>query len=590
MSATLSTTAPPPPPPAGQLSHRRVLIIFGGLMLGMLLAALDQTIVATALPTIVGHLGGVKQLSLVVTAYLITSTVCTPLFGKVSDLVGRKPLFILAIVVFLVGSVLSGLSQTMGQLVLFRALQGIGGGGLMAMAQVIIGDIVSPRERGRYQGFIGSVFAVSTVVGPLLGGFIVDNASWRWVFYINVPIGIVALAVAVLALNLPAIARVKRSVDYWGAALLGGGITGVLLAVTWGGNRYPWTSATTLILGLGGLALLVAGIRQERHAAEPILPPRLFRMPNFDLSSATMFLVGMGMLGALVYLPEYLQVVHGVSATVSGLLLVPMMGGVLASSIGSGQLVSRFGRYKVFPVVGAGLAAIGMWLLSLMTIHSTSLVMSSYMIVLGLGLGMVMPTMITVVHNTVSYRDLGVGTAAMSFFRSMGGAFGVAIFGAIFTNRLVAGLSHNLPAGAASHIHSSALTSGPKAINALPPPIRHAVLLSFNGAIHDLFLFAVPALVIAFVVVWFLKEVPLRTRLTSLDDAEAPADAAAAAGAVGAAVPASSALALGETAAGDAPVPVPTHGRRHPHPQPVATHRAGAADGAIVGSLPDSVG
>ncbi|MGH2364467.1 MAG: MDR family MFS transporter [Chloroflexota bacterium] len=501
--------------PAGRLSQRRVLIIFGGLMLGMLLAALDQTIVATALPVITGHLGGVEQLSLVVTAYLITSTVSTPLFGKVSDLFGRKPLFILGIVVFLIGSILSGTSQNMTQLVLFRGLQGVGGGGLMAMAQVIIGDVVSPRERGRYQGFLASVFALATVVGPLLGGAIVDNSSWRWVFYINVPVGIVALAVAIFALDLPPLPRMRRSVDYMGAVLLGGGITGVLLAVTWGGTTYPWASPTIIGLGVGGAALLVGAVLQERRAVEPILPPRLFRLRNFNLSGGAMFLVGMGMLGATVFLPEYLQIVRGVSATESGLLIVPMMGGMLTMSITSGALMSRFGRYKIFPVLGTATAGLGMWLLSHLTANTGNLVESLYMVVLGLGVGMVMPVMTTVVHNTVEHRDLGVGTAAMSFFRSMGGSFGAAIFGAVLSNRVVSDMAAHLPPGASGS--SSALMVGPQQMRTLPPALHQLVIQAFDHGIHDVFLYAVPFMLLAFLVVLFLREVPLRQQLTSQD-------------------------------------------------------------------------
>jgi EmrB/QacA subfamily drug resistance transporter len=496
--------------PAAQLSHRQILVIFSGLMLGMLLAALDQTIVATALPTIVSELGGINHLSWVVTAYLLASTSSTPLYGKISDLFGRKIVFQTAIVIFLVGSALSGLAQNMAELIAFRGLQGLGAGGLIALAMAIIGDILSPRDRGRYQGYMGGVFGLASVAGPLLGGFFVDNLSWRWVFYINLPIGAVALLVTSVVLNLP-FRRVRHSIDYLGAALLVAGVTAVLLVTVWGGDEYPWASPQVIGLSVAGVLLLTAFVVQERRAAEPILPPRLFRDPVFRVGSGLLFIVGLTMFGAIVFLPLYLQVVKGASATNSGLLLLPLMAGLLVSSITSGRLISHTGRYKVYPLVGTAVMTLGLFLLSRMDVATSRAQSSLFMVVLGLGIGLVMQVPILAIQNAVPWRDLGTATSAANFFRSMGGSFGVAIFGAVLSNRLAYYLPRLLPARALGDgLDPQALRASAAQLRALPPAVQHAVVETIARSVHVVFMTAVPLGALAFLVAVFLKELPLR--------------------------------------------------------------------------------
>jgi EmrB/QacA subfamily drug resistance transporter len=444
------TSAGPSP-----LTRRQVQLVFIALMLAMLLAALDQTIVSTALPTIVGDLGGLSQLSWVVTAYILTSTVSAPLYGKIGDLYGRKRIFQAAIVIFLVGSALSGLSQNIGQLIAFRAIQGLGAGGLIVGAQAIIADVVSPRERGRYMGYFGAVFGLATVAGPLLGGYFVDNLSWRWVFYINLPLGALALLATALFLRLP-VSHVHHRIDYLGAALLAAGVSSLVLLTTWGGTEYAWGSAEIIGLGIAGVVLLAAFVFVERRVAEPIVPLDLFRNSVFSVSSAVGFIVGFAMFGAIVFLPQYQQIVKGVSPTTSRLLLLPLMAGLLVASIGSGQLITRYGRYKLFPITGTALMTLGLFLLSTLGPKTSQVVSSIYMAVLGLGLGLVMQVLVLAVQNSVEYRDLGTATSVSTFFRSIGGSFGVAIFGTIFNNVFKHHLSHDLPAGFAS----VALTTG----------------------------------------------------------------------------------------------------------------------------------
>ncbi len=493
------TTAPTP------MTHRQVLLVLSGLMLGLFLAALDQTIVATALPTIAGELGGLDQLSWVVTAYLLTSTASAPLYGKVSDMYGRKIVFQFAIVTFLIGSVLAGMSQNMLQLIGFRAIQGLGAGGLIVMAMTIVGDVLSPRERGRYQGYIGSVFALASIAGPLLGGFFVDNLSWRWVFYINLPVGLAALFVTATVLDLP-FRRVDRPVDYLGAGLMVGGVTAFLLVMVWGGTQYEWGSPQIIGLSVLAVVLLALFILQERRVEEPILPLRLFRNRTFTITSATAFIVGLGMFGAIVFLPLFLQVVLGASATNSGLLLIPLMGGVVTTSIVSGRLITRTGRYKVYPLVGTGLMAIGLWLMSTMSVDTTLPVASVFMLVFGTGMGLVLQVLVIAVQNAVDAADLGVATSSSTFFRSLGGSFGTALFGAILTSQLAARLAHLLPEGS----DPGGMTGSPELISQLPAGVQHEVIDAFSHAITTSFTVAIPFIVAGLILVAFLPEIPLR--------------------------------------------------------------------------------
>jgi len=505
-----------------RLTGRALWTVFGALMLGMFLAALDQTIVSTALPTIVGDLGGLNHLSWVVTSYLLASTVSTPLYGKLGDMMGRKPVFLAAILIFLAGSMLAGLSQTMGQLIGFRALQGIGAGGLMVGAQAIIGDIVPPRERGRYMGLIGSVFAVASVAGPLLGGFLVDNLSWRWVFYVNIPIGVLAVVVVVTRLHLhtPAI---RHTIDFVGTALLAGGVSALILLTTWGGNQYAWGSPTIIWLGVVGVALLVVFVWWETRAEEPILPLSLFRSSVFSIANAMGFAIGMAMFGAIVFIPLYLQLVYGASPTSSGLRLLPLMAGLLVAAILSGRWISRVGRYKAFPIAGTATLVVGMFLLSRLTVGTAPWLASVYMLVVGVGLGLVMQVLVLVVQNDVRPQEIGVATSTATFFRSVGGAFGVAIFGAIFASRLADQLKL-LPNAVTAKL-GSGVHLNPEQAKLLPPTVHEDFLNAFAHSLHGVFLFGMALALVPFVLSWFLKEVPLRDTLSSTGELAAVEEA-----------------------------------------------------------------
>jgi EmrB/QacA subfamily drug resistance transporter len=489
------------------LTGRALVPVFGALMLGMFLAALDQTIVSTALPTIVGDLGGLDHLSWVVTSYLLATTASTPLYGKLGDMYGRKPVFLAAILIFLAGSLLSGLSQSMGELIGFRALQGLGAGGLMVGAQAIIAEIVPPRERGRYMGLIGSVFAVASVAGPLLGGFFVEAISWRWVFYVNMPIGVLAVLVVVFRLHLH-VPTQRHQIDYLGATLLTAGVSALILVTTWGGNEYGWGSPTILGLAVAGAILLAFFIRVETRAVEPIIPLKLFRSAVFSIASSIGFVIGLAMFGAIIFIPLFLQLVYGVSPTSSGLRMLPLMAGLLTASILSGRAISKLGRYKVFPIVGTAVTTVGLFLLSRLEVDTPPWLASVFMLVLGVGIGLVMQVIVLVVQNDAPPRDIGVATSTATFFRSMGGSLGVALFGAIFASRLTSELK-TLPGDAAARF-SGGVNISPDQVHSLSPAIRHDFLLAFVDALQPVFMVGAAVTLVAFILAWMLKEVPLR--------------------------------------------------------------------------------
>nr|WP_312892666.1 MDR family MFS transporter [Allostreptomyces psammosilenae] len=495
-------------------------MILGSLMLAMLLAALDQTIVSTALPTIASELGGLEHLSWVVTAYLLASTVATPLWGKLGDMYGRKRFFQAAIVIFLIGSALCGIAGSMPELIAFRALQGLGGGGLMVLTQAIIGDVVPPRDRGRYQGLFGAVFGVSSVLGPLLGGLFVDHLSWRWVFYVNLPLGAAALLAIAVVLS-PRGGPVRHRIDYAGTVLLAAIATCLVLVASLGGSTWAWGSAQ--VVGLLVLAALLTAVfvPVERRAPEPVLPLKMFRLRVFTVCALISFVVGFAMFGALTFIPTFLQVVDGVSPTMSGVHMLPMVLGMLLTSIGSGQIISRTGRYRLFPIIGTAVTAGALLLLSTMDETTGAWTRSLYFLALGLGLGLVMQVLVVAVQNVVDYRDLGTATSGVTFFRSIGASFGTAVFGAIFASRLTDHLADALrgvvlPPG----FDPSAAQSDPRLSEALPPAVQRDFLHAYAESIGNVFLYAVPVALAAFLLSWLLKEVPLRSGIETTDIGE----------------------------------------------------------------------
>jgi EmrB/QacA subfamily drug resistance transporter len=512
VAQTTSTASDRPTSEYG-IPRRRLIVIFIGLILGILMAALDQTIVATALPTIAGELHGLSEISWIITVYLLAQTIAMPVYGKVGDFMGRRNAFHLAIGIFLLGSVLAGIAQSMGMLIVFRAVQGLGAGGLMIGAQTIIAEIVTARERGKYMSVMGPMIGVATVLGPLLGGFLTEHVSWRWIFYINVPIGAAAFIVTTIVLKLPARQHPPKQVDYAGVLTLAAAIASLVLLLNWGGRRYDWISLPILLLAIGVVVFAPLWMWIERRAVEPVLPLRLFKNEVFRVIVPMAFMVGVALFGAVSYLPTYLQLSLDASATKSGILMLPLMGGLMLAAVITGQTVSRTGRYKAFPIVGGGIAAIGLYLLSFMNATTSRGDSSLYMIVLGLGIGCIMPILVLVVQNSVRRQDMGTATAGVNLFRQLGASFGTALIGSLFVNRLTTNLQDKLPPHAAAQAGKISAGITPAQLHKLPSQIAHAIVVSYADALTPLYAYLAPLLAATMVVAFFLKEIPLSTTL-----------------------------------------------------------------------------
>ena len=496
-------------PPAQEKQH--VMLLFVGLMLSMLLSALNQTVLSTALPTIVGELHGVDTMLWVITAFILASTITMPIYGKLGDLMGRKSLLIAAIVLFMIGSVIGALANDMGVLITARVIQGLGGGGLMILSQAVIADVVPPRERGKYMGMMGGIYAIASVAGPLLGGWFTEGPGWRWVFWINIPVGLLALAGAVFFLKLPKHSG-KPRLDLAGMLLVAIATTCLVLFTTWGGSKYEWNDPIILSLIAGTVLSSVAFILVESRTAEPIIPLHLFKDLNFNLSTIAGLLIGLAMFGAIGYLPTYLQMAFSVNATESGLLMIPMMGALLVASVVSGQLVSRTGRYKWMPIAGGMLVAIALFLLSTLRPGAPLWEICVYLGVMGLGLGLSMQTMVLIVQNSFPLRQVGTATASNNFFRQIGATLGSAVVGSLFASRLAELLVERLPAaasGGGAPGGSNSLT--PAAVSKLPTAIKESVISSYNDALTPIFIWMVPLALIAAALMCFIKEKPLAT-------------------------------------------------------------------------------
>jgi EmrB/QacA subfamily drug resistance transporter len=498
--------------------RREVLIILPGLLLAIMLAMLDQLVVSTALPRIVGDLGGVTHLSWVVTAYVLASTVTTPLYGKLGDQFGRKRWLMIAIVIFLAGSALSGLAHSMDQLIAFRALQGLGAGGLLTGAIATIGDLVSPRERGQYMGYIMGVMTLAMIAGPLVGGYITENFSWRWIFYINMPIGGAALVYLAATMHLP-LHRVKHKIDYAGAIALAVAATSIILMTTWGGTQYAWGSVQVIGLIVLAIVSTAAFLAFERRAAEPILPLGVFRNRNFSIAIAMSFLLGLALFGALTFLPLYQQTVQHLSPTTSGLMLIPMMLGSTVTALISGQVTTKTGRYKVLPIIGAGMMTLGMYLLTGIGLHTSLVTMGVYFAVIGLGMGFLMQITTLVAQNSVAPQEMGVASSARTFFQQIGGSLGVAAFGAVFARRLVESLTAHLPG---THMNVKGAQLNPATVNHLPGLVREDFFVAITHAVTGVFWLVVPAAAIVFVLAFLIKEVPLRGRAPVAEEPATP--------------------------------------------------------------------